>query len=286
MVPSKIDEKFQIKINQTAYIQSKNLEITLLNVTEDSRCPSDVTCIWEGGVKVLINVIEDVENPEKFTLVTSGNVEVSALAGYGIQLIRVDPYPISTEKIQPGDYTATFIVSRTENNIPSPLKQFKSGISRQDIACKENLQLVIKWKDGSRACVKHSTADILTQRGWTWSTTLDNPIRIMAHIQTTGHGGPAGWNPTNIFWMNIKSASTAYLFSYDICNKDSCTEQNFTPLNSVNYDPDGFTLISLSDELNSKWKVGDAVHIKLLVSTSTDNKTAILLDLGNSIIIP
>lgn len=48
----------------------------------------------------------------------------------------------------------------------SPLKQFESGISPQDVKCKEGLQLVLKAEDGSPACVKPDTVSKLVERGW------------------------------------------------------------------------------------------------------------------------
>lgn len=48
----------------------------------------------------------------------------------------------------------------------SPLKQFQSGIATKDIKCKEGLRLSIKAEDGSPACVKQDTANILIERGW------------------------------------------------------------------------------------------------------------------------
>lgn len=48
----------------------------------------------------------------------------------------------------------------------SPLKQFKSGIPAEKIECKQGLQLIVKSKDGSPACVKPETKIKLTERGW------------------------------------------------------------------------------------------------------------------------
>ena len=38
--------------------------------------------------------------------------------------------------------------------------------------------------------------------------------------------------------------------------------------------------------VNLQWKYGDTVHIQLEVSPNADNKTASLIDLGNSTIVP
>lgn len=48
----------------------------------------------------------------------------------------------------------------------SPLEQFRTGIPANNIVCKASFQLVIKAEDGSPACVKPQTAQILEQRGW------------------------------------------------------------------------------------------------------------------------
>ncbi|MCH7559819.1 MAG: hypothetical protein IIC67_00360 [Thaumarchaeota archaeon] len=51
-------------------------------------------------------------------------------------------------------------------DVESPLKQFKSGITIDEIECKESLTLVTKH-DGSPACVKEQTIPKLIERGWT-----------------------------------------------------------------------------------------------------------------------
>ncbi|MHB8547204.1 MAG: hypothetical protein ACYDAJ_10600 [Nitrosotalea sp.] len=48
----------------------------------------------------------------------------------------------------------------------SPLKQFKSGVPADKINCKIGLQLILKAEDGSPACVKPDTTNILLERGW------------------------------------------------------------------------------------------------------------------------
>jgi hypothetical protein len=48
----------------------------------------------------------------------------------------------------------------------SPLQQIKAGVSAQNVKCGVNFSLVIKSEDGSPACVKPDTAQILVERGW------------------------------------------------------------------------------------------------------------------------
>ncbi|MGI0087851.1 MAG: hypothetical protein ACREBI_07800 [Nitrosotalea sp.] len=93
--------------------------------------------------------------------------------------------------------------SETEKNgliiprIDSPLKQFKSGISVEDIQCADGLTLVVKTEDGTPACVKPDTAQILIERGWgmnissnTDTDTADDGILSGNVVLAGGPGGP------------------------------------------------------------------------------------------------
>lgn len=52
----------------------------------------------------------------------------------------------------------------------SPLKQLKSGISIDEIQCKEGLELILKASDGSPTCVSPETKQLLIERGWAKSS--------------------------------------------------------------------------------------------------------------------
>ena len=51
-----LDEEFSLKSGQTVVISGENLKIEFIEVTEDSRCPKGVTCIWEGRVSCLVEI--------------------------------------------------------------------------------------------------------------------------------------------------------------------------------------------------------------------------------------
>jgi|GEM_PF-1114247 len=50
--------------------------------------------------------------------------------------------------------------------IDTPLKQFKSGVTANNVQCRQDLQLVIKAEGNSPACVKLDVAYMLIKRGW------------------------------------------------------------------------------------------------------------------------
>ena len=171
-----LDSPFDLKVGETADINS-DFQITLLNVLDDSRCPSDVTCIWEGTVSAEVNIVKDGENRGKY-VIPFGLIDSAALQsidGFFIMLYDVKPYPISTNQITPSEYVATLIVSKIKDILDSPLKQFKSGVSINDTQCKDNLFLVIKSSNSSPACVKSETVNKLLLRGWALNaSTIDS----------------------------------------------------------------------------------------------------------------
>jgi hypothetical protein len=118
--PVEIGQPFDLKVNQTAYLQSAELVVKFVNVTEDSRCPSDVTCIWEGQVSVLVDLTNasDSKSFGNFTLTIRGgaadNSSAKSVNGYLLRLADVQPYPVSTQKISPSDYTAKFVLLKED----------------------------------------------------------------------------------------------------------------------------------------------------------------------------
>jgi len=168
--PNVILSQFQLRQNQTA-AEPNNINVKFLNVTNDSRCPSDVTCIWQGKSTITVNVVKSGQNVGNFSL-TSGlgdkNATVQILDGYFLQVTKIEPYPKSGTTISLSDYVATFELSKY--GILSPLKQFKSGTSAQQVACNAGFELIIKATDNSPACVTHSSASVLIHRGWAIGT--------------------------------------------------------------------------------------------------------------------
>ncbi len=161
-------DSFDLKIGETKDVNS-DFQITLLQILDDSRCPSDVTCIWEGTVSAEVKIIKDGQSRGNYIIpigLTDSGIESQLSDDYFIMLYDVKPYPISTHQIMPSEYVATLIISKAVGAIDSPLKQFKSGISINDTKCNNDLLLVMKLSNSSPACVKPETVNKLLLRGW------------------------------------------------------------------------------------------------------------------------
>jgi hypothetical protein len=104
---------FTLAIGQSATIVDEKLGIKFLDVTEDSRCPKNVTCIWEGRVTCSLEVTKDGLK-ESVNLTQPGLTDAAAgqpLDGYTARF-TVAPYPEAGKQIAKSDYRLRMTVSK------------------------------------------------------------------------------------------------------------------------------------------------------------------------------
>ena len=105
-------ERFTLAPGQTAEVEGTGLRVTFESVSADSRCPVDVTCVWEGDAVVIVSIAAGSARLQH-QLHTSGRYPTEVDAGdYRVRLVEVAPVPRSTASPAPGDYRVTLLVSR------------------------------------------------------------------------------------------------------------------------------------------------------------------------------
>jgi hypothetical protein len=104
-----LDTEVSLYIGESAIVKDHNINLTFIDVLEDSRCPSDVICIWEGTVTLEINIHYNNQDLGNFILNLT-NLHKASFMGYYVQFENLEPYPISTETILKSSYYATFVV--------------------------------------------------------------------------------------------------------------------------------------------------------------------------------
>lgn len=52
--PIKLGEEFALALGESVRIERENVTITFEKVIEDSRCPMNARCIWEGNARIAI----------------------------------------------------------------------------------------------------------------------------------------------------------------------------------------------------------------------------------------
>ena len=108
------NEGFYIKLRTSAAasvqmgetVQLADVKITPLSLLEDSRCPSDVVCFWEGTVRINARV-ESKRGVLEQIFVLNETVETE---GGKITLLRVEPSTESTSSFDEGQYVFYFEV--------------------------------------------------------------------------------------------------------------------------------------------------------------------------------
>lgn len=106
-----LGREFTLAPGQSAVVDD-DLRLTLKSVTDDSRCPVDVTCVWEGDAKVSVEVITPAPRAEHDLHTSARDGREAKHGAYRITLVKLEPAPRSTATISPGDYRATFVVVR------------------------------------------------------------------------------------------------------------------------------------------------------------------------------
>lgn len=103
-VSAELDQPFLLGYEQTAYLATDELYVTFSAVLEDSRCPTDVDCVWSGAVTVELQLFLPEQPVETGTLrLVAGQQEGSGelLPGYIFSLIAVEPYPDNADQPTP-----------------------------------------------------------------------------------------------------------------------------------------------------------------------------------------
>lgn len=113
-----IGEEITIQVFDTATYCNENLSITFNSYPNESRCPSDVTCVWAGFVEVEL-LINEKGKESILKLSTEPNVSgipVQAKVGnYSIKLIDVTPYPATNIRIDPNQFKVILLVEKASS---------------------------------------------------------------------------------------------------------------------------------------------------------------------------
>ena len=110
-----LGQEYALAFGGTVRFESEGLRVGFMDLQEDSRCPSDVTCTQAGRVKILMDTAHDASRLlGGFTLTLGIDLEAASeeFQGYTVTLVDLNPYPISTQETRLQDYIATVVVTK------------------------------------------------------------------------------------------------------------------------------------------------------------------------------
>jgi len=112
-IAATLGENFQLRVGQSALIESVNMEIGFLGVSSDSRCGKGEACIVEGDAIVRIWLRLDGGDKQERELHTGSKMPNAVdYANFSIGLVVLHPAAIAGRAIAPADYIATIRVAR------------------------------------------------------------------------------------------------------------------------------------------------------------------------------
>ena len=103
---------FALPIGQTAAVKGTDTRLTFSEVREDSRCPTDVTCIWAGDAKIRVVVSRNGAADEtRIMSITPPNNEART-DNLRIRFVGLAPVPRQADANAPRSYVAQFVVDK------------------------------------------------------------------------------------------------------------------------------------------------------------------------------
>lgn len=117
--PPQVPGNLSIKYGETASIDDGALQLAFVHVDEDSRCPKEVLCVWQGRAQVQVHAILDGVDQGDLALSTlsmtpsGGQPGDVAVGRYALKMVGLTPYPSVNAKPAPEEYVLLLDVARS-----------------------------------------------------------------------------------------------------------------------------------------------------------------------------
>ena len=107
-----IGDTVEIAYQNTIVNSVHNISLSFDSVVGDSRCPTGVTCIWEGDAELIFTFTESSNKAELILHTHATFTHDTTAFGYNIKLIDVKPYPHIDSTYSSSDYSALVLVTK------------------------------------------------------------------------------------------------------------------------------------------------------------------------------
>lgn len=108
----KSGEDFDLSPSESAIVDQGALTLTLVKVSEDSRCAIDVQCVWAGDVALALLVGPNGSAKNPSTIHTNLDPRAAIAGGYKIEVVSVQPGRRTESTISQASYRITFRITR------------------------------------------------------------------------------------------------------------------------------------------------------------------------------
>ena len=101
---------FDMSVGQEVQVQGTPVTIRFVGISEDSRCPSDVQCVWAGDAVARLVIASQGTAGTEASLHTTLDPKSVTFGGYNVRLAAVKPVPRSGTSIPAASYVVTLEV--------------------------------------------------------------------------------------------------------------------------------------------------------------------------------
>jgi hypothetical protein len=108
-----VDQPFSLRVGQYVELAEAQMLLAIERVSNDSRCPVDVTCIRAGDATIEVVVHRTGGQPQTIRLIVGPEkpgAETAQLGGYTLTAQDLAPMPVSTRQIAQNEYITTLVV--------------------------------------------------------------------------------------------------------------------------------------------------------------------------------
>ena len=102
---------FELAVGAMTRVGGTPLSIRFDTVSEDSRCPTNAQCVWEGNATIRLTA-DSAGKPQTVELRTAGNPQPGSAFGYRIEYRALRPTPTTAGPTPPRDYVVTLRVTQ------------------------------------------------------------------------------------------------------------------------------------------------------------------------------
>lgn len=105
-----IGREFVLGVGEAVALADTGVVLRLETVDNDSRCPADVQCVWEGDATVRVTGIGPGSVRASYDLHVSRGAQEVVHEGLRVRLVRLDPPRRSDRAPAASEYRATLLV--------------------------------------------------------------------------------------------------------------------------------------------------------------------------------
>lgn len=102
-----IGDRVTLRAAESVVVEPRGVVLQFAEVVSDSRCPSDVTCVWEGDAEVSVRAVADDGASGDLRLHTKMEPRSAEFAGLVVRLVELRPFPKQGAPTRQADYEVT-----------------------------------------------------------------------------------------------------------------------------------------------------------------------------------